>query len=85
MNIILWIIFGGLAGWLASLLVGTDEGMGLIGNVVVGIIGAFIGGWVSDKVGMGGAPGADRPTSIVSFFRAVLGAVILLLLLNLVF
>ncbi len=85
MNILLWIIFGGLAGWLASLLVGTDEGMGLIGNIVVGVIGAFIGGWVSDKVGMGGQPGAERPTSIVSFFWAVLGAVVLLLLLNLVF
>ena len=84
MNILLWIIFGGLAGWLASLLVGTDEGMGLIGNIVVGVIGAFIGGWVSDKVGMGGQPGAERPTSIVSLFWAVLGAVVLLLLLNVV-
>ena len=85
MNLLLWIIFGGVAGWLASLLVGTEEGMGLVGNIIVGIIGAFIGGWVSDKIGMGGEPGVERPTSFVSFFWAVLGAVILLLLLNLVF
>ncbi|MEX0918135.1 MAG: GlsB/YeaQ/YmgE family stress response membrane protein [Candidatus Paceibacterota bacterium] len=85
MNLILWIIFGGLAGWLASIVVGVEEGLGLFGNIAVGVLGAFLGGWVSDKVGMGGEPGADRPTSLVSFFWAVIGAVILLLLLNLLF
>lgn len=85
MNLLLWIIFGGLAGWLASILVGNEEGLGLVGNIVVGILGAFLGGWISDKVGMGGAEGAERPTTIVSFLWAVGGAVILLLLLNLFF
>jgi uncharacterized membrane protein YeaQ/YmgE (transglycosylase-associated protein family) len=85
MNILLWIIFGGLAGWLASVIVGNDAGLGIIGNVIVGVIGAFIGGWVSDKIGFGGEPGADRPTTIVSFFWAVVGAVILLVILNLIF
>lgn len=85
MNLLLWIIFGGLAGWLASILVGGEEGMGLIGNIIVGIIGAFLGGWIADKMGMGGAEGAERPTGIMSFVWAVVGAVILLLLLNLVF
>jgi len=84
MNILLWIIFGGIAGWIASLFVGSDAQYGLIGNVVVGIIGAFIGGWIADKVGVGAAEGAERPTSIMSFLWAVVGAVILLIILNLI-
>jgi len=85
MNILLWIVFGGLAGWLASLLTGDDAGLGIIGNIVVGIIGAFVGGFLMDKIGVGGAPGAERPTSIWSFVTAVGGAVIILVLVNLIF
>ena len=85
MNIVLWIIFGGVAGWLASVLVGNDAQMGVLENIVVGIIGAFLGGWIADKLGAGGAPGADRPTGIMSFVTAVLGAIILLAILNFVF
>lgn len=84
MNILLWVIFGGLAGWIASLIVGTDESMGLLTNVVVGIIGAFLGGWIADKTGWGGAAGAERPTTLISFATAVLGAIILLFILNLI-
>ena len=43
-NIILWIVFGGIAGWLASLIMGKDASMGAIANIVVGVIGAIIGG-----------------------------------------
>ena len=85
MNFILWIVFGGLAGWIASMVVGDEAGIGIIGNVIVGIVGAFLGGFISDKIGMGGQPGAERPTSIMSFVWAVVGAVVLLLLLNLLF
>lgn len=84
-NIILWVIFGGLAGWIATLIVGNNASFGVAGNVVVGIIGAFLGGWIADKLGFGGKPGVDRPTSIGSFFTAVIGAVLLLVLLNLIF
>ena len=84
MNILLWIIFGGIAGWIASLFVDADAQYGLIGNIVVGIVGAFIGGWIADKVGMGGGEGVERPTSIMSFVWAVVGAVILLIILNLI-
>lgn len=84
MNILLWVIFGGLAGWIGSLIVGTDDTMGLLSNVVVGVIGAFLGGWIADRMGWGGAPGADRPTTFVSFATAVVGAIILLVILNLV-
>jgi uncharacterized membrane protein YeaQ/YmgE (transglycosylase-associated protein family) len=84
-NILLWIVFGGLAGWIASLIIGGDEGMGVIANIIVGIIGAFLGGFLADKIGLGGKPGVDRPTSIMSFIWAVLGALLLLFLLNLLF
>jgi uncharacterized membrane protein YeaQ/YmgE (transglycosylase-associated protein family) len=82
-NIILWIIFGGLAGWLATFFVDSD--FGILGNVVVGILGAFLGGFIMDKLGHGGAPGAERPTSILPFLTAVGGAILLLFLVNLVF
>ena len=86
MNFILWIIFGGLDGWVASLIMGNDAGMGIFGNIIVGIIGAFLGGWIADKVKVGaGAPGAERPTSIASFIWAVVGATILLAIINLIF
>lgn len=85
MNILLWIIFGGLAGWLASVLMGDDAAFGIVGNVVVGIVGAFVGGWISDMVGVKpGSPGADRPTSLWGFIWAVVGAVVCLFLLNLI-
>lgn len=83
MNILLWIIFGGLAGWLASIIVGDD--FGILGNIVVGIIGAFVGGWIADAVGAGGEKGAERPTSLMSFVWAVIGAVVLLFIINLIF
>ena len=82
-NIVLWIISGGLAGWVASLIMDSDGSMGLLGNVIVGIIGAFIGGFLMDKLGHGGAPGADRPTSIMSFVTAVIGAIVLIFLVGL--
>lgn len=84
MNILLWIIFGGLAGWIASLIVGVSSSMGLLANIGVGIVGAFLGGWIADRAGWGGTPGAERPTTLISFATAVLGAVILLALLNLI-
>lgn len=64
------------------MITGNDPGMGIIANIVVGIIGALIGGWVADRLGVGGEAGPDRPTSIVSFIVAVLGAVVLLFILN---
>lgn len=85
MNALLWIIFGGVAGWVASIIAGREQQMGLLANIFVGILGAYIGGFVADRLGFGGAPGADRPTGLVSFLTAVLGAVLLLFILNLVF
>jgi len=85
MNFLLWVIFGGLAGWVASLVMNDDGRWGIPGNIIIGIVGAFLGGWLADKMGMGGAPGAERPTSLRGFASAVIGAIILLLLINVVF
>ena len=86
MNIILWIILGAVAGWIASLIMKTNAQQGFLMDIVVGIVGAFIGGFIADRVGIGNqSPGADRPTSIASFIWAVVGAVVLLLILNLIF
>jgi uncharacterized membrane protein YeaQ/YmgE (transglycosylase-associated protein family) len=75
MDIISWIIFGALAGWVASLLAGTNERQGCIANIVVGVVGAFIGGlifsWTSGE-------DIDMEWSLRSFGVAVIGSLILL-------
>lgn len=78
MSILVWIIFGALAGWVAHLL--TGRGGGLITNIIVGIVGAFIGGFLMSLVGGGGITGFN----LYSFFVAVLGAVVLLVVLGLI-
>lgn len=72
MGILLWIIFGGIVGWIASLIMKTDAQQGLLLNIVVGIIGAVLGGWVMSLVGQSGVSGFN----IYSFAVAILGAVI---------
>ncbi len=85
MNILLWIIFGGLAGWIASII--THSSIGIFGDIVVGIIGAFIGGWIADRVSVGGeaATGSERPTSVAGFVWAVIGSIVLLAIINFIF
>lgn len=76
MGIIAWIIFGGLAGWVASMIMKTNEQQGIVLNVVVGIVGAFIGGFFMHV--LGNEP--DFAFNLSSFVVAVLGAVVLLFL-----
>lgn len=85
MNIILWILFGGIAGWVATLLMGQDPAIGIVGNIIIGILGAFLGGWIADSVGAGGDQGAEQPTTFLSFVWAVIGAIILLFIINFLF
>lgn len=75
MEILLWIVFGGVAGWIASMIMGTNAQQGMLGNIIVGIIGAFLGGFIMNLFG---APGVTGGFSFYSFFVAILGAVILL-------
>ena len=77
MNIIIWLIIGALAGWLAGVLV-KGGGFGVLWNIVIGIIGSFIGGWVFGFLGITALGTAG------SFVAAVVGAVILLLILRLI-
>jgi uncharacterized membrane protein YeaQ/YmgE (transglycosylase-associated protein family) len=82
MNFIIWLIVGGILGWLASMVMGTDRQQGLILNIVVGIIGAFLAGLVlTPLLGIGTINQNDfsLPGLLVSF----VGAVILLAIVNL--
>jgi len=81
MGIILWIIFGALVGWIASMIMGTNEDQGAILNIVVGIIGALLGGLVANMLGMEGVTGFN----LGSFLVALVGAIILLGIVRLFF
>ena len=74
MGIILWILFGALVGWVASLIMKTDAEQGALLNIVIGIVGAVIGGWVMSLIGNTGVTGFN----LYSFLVALLGAVILI-------
>ena len=80
-GILSWIVFGALAGWVASLIAGTNRGQGWLANIIVGIIGAFVGGFLFGLL-------TGRETyfawSIGSFVVAVIGALVLLFLLRLI-
>lgn len=68
------IILGGLAGWVASMIANTNESMGVFANIIVGVIGAFIGGFVFNLFGAAGVTGFN----IWSFIVALVGSVALL-------
>lgn len=72
MNIVVWIIFGGIVGWVASIIMHTNKQMGIIANVLLGVIGAFTGGFIMQQFDKNGVTGFDVP----SFFVALLGAVV---------
>ena len=74
MGIIGWIILGGLAGWIASMIAGTNARQGFIGNIVIGIIGAFLGGFIMSLLGVDGITGFN----LYSLLVALLGAVVAL-------
>lgn len=77
MGIIIWLIVGGVVGWLASMIMRTDGQQGIILNVVVGIVGAFIAALI-----FGG--GINQGITVMSFLTSLVGAVILLAIVNLI-
>jgi uncharacterized membrane protein YeaQ/YmgE (transglycosylase-associated protein family) len=77
-SLLVFIIIGAIAGWLAGLIV-KGYGFGLLGNIVVGIVGAFIAGWLFPALGVSLGTGV-----VAAIIHAVIGAVILLVLIRLV-
>ncbi len=83
MNFIIWLVVGGLIGWVASMIMRTDGQQGVILNVVVGIVGAFLGGWfISPLVGVGTIN--QGAFSVGALVVSLIGAIILLAIVNLV-
>ena len=81
MGIISWILLGGIAGWLASIITKRNDQIGCITNIIAGVIGAAVGGWVFSLFGGQGVSGFNLPSLLVAF----VGAVIVLAVVNLIF
>jgi len=79
LDVVLWIIFGALAGWIASMIMGRNAQMGALANIVVGIVGAVLGGLIMNAVGAPGVGGFNLYSLVV----AIGGAVVLLFLVGL--
>ena len=78
LGIIIWLVIGGIVGWLASLIMRTDAQQGLLLNVVVGIVGAFLGGLIFNRGDINSAP-----LSVTAFVVSLVGAIALLAVVNL--
>jgi uncharacterized membrane protein YeaQ/YmgE (transglycosylase-associated protein family) len=82
-NFILWLLFGALIGWLASIVMRTDAQQGALMNIIVGIVGAFLGGIIFSALGLGGSNINDSNFSLPALIVSFIGAVILLAIINL--
>lgn len=80
MNIIIWLVMGGVIGWIASMIMGNNAQQGIILNIVVGIVGALIGGWLIGP--LLGAGSINDGISVMSIIVSLIGAVILLAIVN---
>ncbi|NRR29399.1 GlsB/YeaQ/YmgE family stress response membrane protein [Oxalobacteraceae bacterium] len=84
MGFISWIIVGGLIGWVASIIMSTDAQQGMLLNIVVGIVGALLGGWLLAPYVGGGTINAND-FSVTSLLVSLVGAVVLLAIVKLLF
>lgn len=82
MGVIIWLVIGGILGWIASLIMRPDAQQGIFLNIVVGIVGAFIGGWLGGFMGVGGDIN-DGNFSLSGLIVSLLGAIVLLAIVNL--
>lgn len=78
-NLIIWLVIGGIIGWLASIIMRTDAQQGIFLNIIVGVVGALIGGLI-----ISGGSINNAPLNITSFLVSLVGAIILLAIVNLV-
>jgi len=76
MDLIIFLVIGGVIGWVGSLVMGTNAQMGLIANIVVGIVGSGLGGWLAPKLGISAGGG------VMQYAVAVGGAVLLIVILK---
>ena len=83
MNIIVWLVVGGVIGWLASIVMHTNARQGVLGNIVVGIAGALIGGWFLTPL-VGASTINQGDFSLAGLVVSLLGAIALIAILNLV-
>jgi uncharacterized membrane protein YeaQ/YmgE (transglycosylase-associated protein family) len=81
MSLIGWIVLGGIAGWLASIITGRNDRMGCITNILAGVVGGVVGGWLFSFFGGSGVTGFN----LMSLLVAVVGAVVVLAIVNLIF
>ena len=72
MNILIWLVIGGVIGWLASMMMKTDAQMGLLANVIVGIIGSSLGFWLAGVLGIGAG------SALGAYLIAIVGAAVLI-------
>jgi uncharacterized membrane protein YeaQ/YmgE (transglycosylase-associated protein family) len=82
MNLLIWLLIGGLIGWVASMFMGTNDRQGIILNIVVGIVGAFLGGWLLSGV-FGSSTINQGNFSLSGLLVSLLGAIILLAIVRL--
>jgi uncharacterized membrane protein YeaQ/YmgE (transglycosylase-associated protein family) len=83
MNLIIWLVVGGVIGWIASKIMNTDAQQGIVLNVVVGIVGAVVGGYlISPLLGQGTINTNDF--SVMGLVVSLIGAIILLAIVNLI-
>lgn len=83
-NFIVWILFGALVGWLASMVMRTDAQQGPLLNIIVGVVGAFLGGFIANMLNLGGSTINNNDFSISGLVVSFVGAVILLAIVNMV-
>jgi len=75
MSLIIQLVVGGIVGWLASIVMKTNAQMGLIANIVVGVVGSFVGGWLAVQLGVVGG-------TLVQWVVSIVGAVVLIAILK---
>ena len=81
-NIIAWIVLGAIAGWIAGMLVRGDERWGVVGHIVLGIVGALVGGFLANALGFGSGREGGDVVNIQSIIVAIIGAVLVVLVVN---
>jgi len=83
-TIIAWIVLGAIAGWIAGMLVKGDEGFGVIGHIILGIVGALVGGFLANALGFGSGREGGDVVNLQSIIVAIIGAVLVVWVVGLV-